>query len=91
MHNRYLTWCYEHLCNIEGSLVTYGFNFGEYDEHIIEAINIASKKGRRIFPKLLSVYIGVYSGDDKQHIESISHKFKCKVHIFDTKTARVWK
>ena len=35
MHNRYLTDCYENLCDIRGSLVTFGFNFGEYDEHIV--------------------------------------------------------
>ena len=31
MHNQYLTYCYEKLCSLEGSLVTFGFNFGEYD------------------------------------------------------------
>ena len=35
MHNHYLTYCYDNLCEIEGSLVTFGFNFGPYDEHII--------------------------------------------------------
>jgi hypothetical protein len=34
MHNKYLTYCYETLCAIEGSLVTFGFNFGQYDDHI---------------------------------------------------------
>jgi len=90
MHNRYLTDCYENLCNIEGSLVTFGFNFGEYDEHIIDAINIAAKQGRRTNPRLWSVYIGVYSEDDKKHIERISGKFKCKVQIYDAKTAPIW-
>ncbi len=27
LHNQYLTYCYESLCNAEGSLVTFGFNF----------------------------------------------------------------
>jgi hypothetical protein len=90
MHNHYLSWCYDNLCSIEGSLVTFGFNFGPYDEHIIEAINRAAKEGRNIHPKLLSVYIGVYSDDNKRHIEHIQGKFKCKVRMFDAKTVDVW-
>lgn len=90
MHNRYLTWCYDHLCNIQGSLVTFGFNFGPYDDHIIDAINRAAKDGRNKFPKLLSIYIGAYSDDDRQHIEKIQGKFKCKVHIYDAKSIDVW-
>ena len=90
MHNHYLSWCYDNLCSIEGSLVTFGFNFGPYDEHIIEAINRAAKDGRNIHPKLLSIYIGVYSEDDRKHIEQIKNKFKCKVHMYDAKTVDVW-
>ena len=88
MHNYYLAYCYDALTKIEGSLVTYGFNFGEYDEHIIRAINKAASQGKSNC--LRSVYIGVYSEADKQHIESIEDKFKCKVHIFDSKTAKIW-
>lgn len=90
LHNRYLTHCYETLCAIEGSLVTFGFNFGEYDEHIIDAINVAAKQGKKYPPKLWSIYIGVYSDSGKKHIERIASKFKCKVHIFDSKTVPVW-
>jgi len=90
MHNHYLTYCYESLCNLEGSIVTYGFNFGPYDEHIIDAINKAAKHGRRIPDKIWSLYIGVYSDADRRHIENIAGKFKCKVHVYDTKTAHVW-
>jgi hypothetical protein len=90
MHNRYLADCYQNLCNIDSSLVTFGFNFGEYDDHIIDAINVAAKHGRKKFPKLLSIYIGVYSAAGKQHIERIEKKFKCKVQIYDAKTAPVW-
>ncbi|MCQ8859273.1 DUF4917 family protein [Plesiomonas shigelloides] len=90
LHNRYLTFCYEALTAIEGSLITFGFNFGEYDEHIIDAINIAAKQGRRTSNKLFSIYIGVYSDSDRKHIERIKSKFKCKVNIFDAKTANVW-
>lgn len=90
MHNRYLTYCYDSLSNITGSLVTFGFNFGDYDEHIINAINIAAKHGRKEFPKLLSLYIGVYSEEDRLHIEKIAGRFRCKVHVFDAKTANVW-
>jgi hypothetical protein len=52
MHNRYLTYCYETLTSIDGSLVTFGFNFGDYDQHIVDAINIAAKHGRRASSKL---------------------------------------
>lgn len=87
-HNQYLTYCYDHLCTISGSLLTFGFNFGEYDRHIIEAINKAAAQSRDA--KLWSIYIGVYSDDNRKHIESITDQFKCKVNMFDAKTAAVW-
>jgi hypothetical protein len=90
-HNEYLTFCYNSLCNIQGSLVTFGFNFGSYDEHIIDAINRAAKFGKKTTNKLWSIYIGVYSKEDKKHIEQIASKFKCKVHIWDAKSANVWR
>lgn len=90
MHNRYLTHCYDRLCVIQGTLIAFGFNFGEYDEHIIEAINKAAKYGKKMPNKLWSTYIGVYSDADKEHIESIAHKFNCKVRLFDAKSAPVW-
>ena len=89
MHNKYLSNCYDSLCSIKGSLVSFGFNFGSYDEHIIEAINKAAMKSD-YNNKLWSIYIGVYNDDDIKHIESIKDKFKCKVHIFDSNTAHVW-
>ncbi|NTW88758.1 MAG: DUF4917 family protein [Desulfobulbaceae bacterium] len=87
-HNQYLTYCYDSFCQAEGSLITYGFSFGQFDEHIIEAINRAAK--RKAPNKLWSIYIGVYSDDDKKHIENISGQFRCKVHLYDAKTANVW-
>jgi hypothetical protein len=87
-HNQYLTYCFDNLCRAGGSLVTFGFNFGPQDEHIIAAINKASKRAPK--EKLWSIYIGVYSENDKTHIEHIAEKFKCKVHIYDAKTANVW-
>lgn len=89
-HNHYLNYCYESLSSITGSLVIFGFNFGEYDEHIIEAINAAAKYGKKSPSRLWSVYIGVYSDGDRQHIEQVADKLKCKVHIYDAKTAKVW-
>lgn len=88
MHNKYLTWCYDSLCQIDGSLITFGFNFGDYDLHIIDAINKAASQ--RKGSHLLSVYIGAYSHSDKEHIESIKGRFKCKVSIFDAQTVNVW-
>ena len=92
MHNRYLSHCYDRLSNIEGSLTVFGFGFGEYDEHIIDAINNASKhkKEKEFKDKLWSVYIGVNSPRSQKHIEKISGKFDCKVNMFDAKTAPVW-
>lgn len=91
MHNRYLSYCYDKFSNTTGSLVTFGFNFGEYDEHIIEAVNIAAKHGKKVSERLWSIYIGVYSDEGQKHIESIAHKFACKVHIYDAKTVNVWR
>jgi hypothetical protein len=95
MHNRYLSYCHEQLSCIQGSLVTFGFNFGPYDHHIIEAINAAAKYGRRVGDKLHSVYIGVYSEEAKNYIEasagrSSAGRFKCKVNMYDSKSANVW-
>lgn len=86
--NRYLSYCYEKLSKIEGSLVSFGFAFGEYDEHIIDALNRASYQHPP--SKLFSIYIGTYSQDDIDYIDSIKHKFLAKVKIFDAKTAPVW-
>ncbi len=87
-HNQYLTYCYDSFCQTEGSLVTFGFGFGQYDEHIIGAINRAAKQ--KAPDKLWSVYIGVYSDEDKKRIEQLAGQFKCKVHVYDAKTANVW-
>lgn len=90
MHNKYLSFCYERLCNIQGSLITFGFNFGEYDTHIIDAINIAAKMGKKVKEKLWSVYIGVYSEYDLNHIHEIKNKFKCKVTPYNARTVDIW-
>lgn len=90
MHNKYLTYCYEELSSITGSLITFGFNFGQYDYHIIDAINKAAKHGARTGGKLLSIYIGVYSESDLIYIKSIEDKFECKVNVFNSQTANIW-
>ncbi|MBY5959605.1 DUF4917 family protein [Membranicola marinus] len=89
-HNRYLTYCYDQLCNITGSLVSFGFNFGEYDYHIIDAVNIAAKRGAQSGEKLFSVYIGVYSEPDLEYIINIQDKFDCKVNVYNSQTANIW-
>ncbi len=90
MHNKYLANCYEKLTEIEGSIITFGFSFGPFDDHIIQAINRAAKFGKRSPNSLRSIYIGVYTEDDKNWIKSINHKFKCKVKLFDARTVPVW-
>lgn len=93
MHNKYLSFCYETLSSITGSLISFGFNFGEYDDHIIKAINKASKfrkdnNGNLV--KLYSIYIGVYSEESLKHINEIKNQFKCKVNLFDAKSLKIW-
>ena len=89
-HNRYLSHCYDSLSAVDGSLVTFGFNFGQYDEHIIDAINRAAKASTKMPPKLWSIYIGVYSEADIVHVNGIVKKFHPKVRVFDARTANVW-
>lgn len=89
-HNRYLSYCYDQLSKVNGSLVTFGFNFGQYDEHIIDALNKAHHFPGKSEPKLWSVYIGTYSETDVEHIKSIEHKFHPKVYTYDAKTANIW-
>ncbi|MCD8438366.1 DUF4917 family protein [Tenacibaculum dicentrarchi] len=90
MHNKYLSHCFEQFSAIEGSLITFGFNFGEYDTHLIDAVNKACLYGRRAGNKLHSVYIGVYSDENVEYIESIKSKFKCKVNMYNARTAKIW-
>ncbi|MCF6184223.1 MAG: DUF4917 family protein [Bacteroidales bacterium] len=90
MHNKYLTHCYDQLCDIEGSLVTFGFNFGEYDYHIIDAVNKAAKMGMKVRDKLWGVYIGVYSDENLEYINKIKDKFKCKVTPYNARTVNIW-
>lgn len=90
MHNKYLSNCYEQLTKITGSLVIFGFNFGESDTHIIDAINKAAKHGKRAAEKLRSIYIGVYSDKDLKHIERLMPKFKCKVNLYNARTTNIW-
>ncbi len=90
MHNRYLTFCYERLCVIDGSLVTYGFGFGEYDDHLIEALNKAHHAQHKNPPKLWSIYIGIFSDSDRDHINNIATKFHAPVRTFDVKSINPW-
>lgn len=89
-HNKYLSYCYDQLTQIEGSLITFGFNFGEYDSHIIDAINKAAHEGQKAGNKLHSVYIGVYSQGSLDYIQSIMYKFRCKVNLYNAATAPIW-
>lgn len=88
LHNQYLDYCYKKLSSISGSLIILGFGFGEYDDHIVDAINKAQRQD--IEEKLWSVYIGIFSQNDLKHIESIKSKIKCKVKLFDSRTVSIW-
>lgn len=90
-HNKYLTYCYDQLCELTGSLITLGFNFGKYDFHIIDAINKAAIHGKKkVSDKLWSIYIGVYTEEDLEHIKSILHLFQVKVNIYKTNDLQIW-
>ena len=90
LHNHYLAHCYDVLREIEGSVVSFGFQFGDSDRHIIDALNSATKNGAKIKERLWSIYIGVYSEADIAHVERIEGLFKCKVQMWDVKTAKIW-
>ncbi len=89
-HNKYLSYCYDQLTQIEGSLITFGFNFGEYDSHIIDAINKAAHQGQKGGNKLHSVYIGVFSQENLNYIMEITSKFRCKVNLYNAATVPIW-
>lgn len=88
-HNSYLSFCYDKLCEVEGSLITFGFRFGDSDDHIIQAINKATSDF-----KLFSIFIGYYSDEDREHLDKIIHKFKknknSKIYAYNTKDVNVW-
>jgi hypothetical protein len=87
-HNPYLQNSYEALASAKGSLVTFGFNFGAQDAHIVAAIQRAAKQPKS--GRLWSIYVGAYSDLDAGRAEHLAGQLKCKVHIFDSKTAGVW-
>lgn len=89
-HNPYLQHSYEALASVEGSLVTFGFNFGEQDSHILAALQRATKNGKKIPNRLWSIYIGAYSTRDIERAAELATQLKCKVHVFDSNTAGVW-
>lgn len=90
MHNKYLAYCFDDFSNIDGSLITFGFNFGEYDTHIIDAINKASNQGMAKAQKLRSIYIGAYSDESLDYLQSIKHLFRCKVNFYNAQTVHIW-
>lgn len=88
--NPYLTDCYEHLSNVDGSVVSFGFGFGDYDEHIVDALNRATHHPGKDTPKLWSVYIGVFGDADKERAASLEKKLHAKVHTYSAPSAPVW-
>lgn len=88
--NPYLSDCYEHLCSVDGSIVTYGFSFGESDLHIVDALNRATHYPSKDVPKLWSIYIGVFSDADMQRAVALEKTLHAKVHTYNAQTAGVW-
>jgi len=89
-HNPYLEHCYKMLGSLSGSLVTFGFNFGEQDSHIVSALQKATHNGQKVPERLWSIYVGVYSEADRDRAHQLAHELKCKVKMFDARTAPVW-
>ncbi|ETF00570.1 hypothetical protein W822_19285 [Advenella kashmirensis W13003] len=88
--NPYLADCYEHLSGVDGSIVTFGFGFGDSDLHIIEALNRATHFPSKSTPKLWSTYIGVFTEADIERAATLEKLLHCKVHTYDAKTAEIW-
>ena len=86
--NPYLHHSYEALASLTGSVVSFGFNFGSQDAHIVSALARAAQQPKP--DRLWSVYLGVFSDADIERASEIAPQLKCKVHLFDSKTAPVW-
>ena len=103
--NKYLRYCYNSLCEIQGSLVTFGFGFSDADAHILEAIKKASKdienedynkkkKGRD--SKLHNIYIGIYKESEADGIltgfqqDSFIDSKNLNIRFFNTRDADIW-
>ena len=92
-HSRYLSYCYEKLANLDGSLVVIGFNFGDYDTHLINAINQAATRRKNHNGLLASLFIGYCTEQDKMHLKEICPNLKIpqnEIRLFDSKTANIW-
>ncbi|EFV82363.1 hypothetical protein HMPREF0005_00678 [Achromobacter xylosoxidans C54] len=88
--NPYLAHCYDSLCAVDGSIVSFGFGFGDSDLHIVDALNRATHIRSNTIPKLWSVYIGVFNDADKARAESLQQRLHAKVHTYDAATAHLW-
>lgn len=88
-NDKYLSMCMSRLCNIQGSIFTYGFSFSDNDGHIARAISCS---------KISNIYIGIYAdhGDDQRvtnEIQKAIISFKNKeknVYLFSTKNLTIW-
>ncbi|HMO81525.1 MAG TPA: DUF4917 family protein [Pyrinomonadaceae bacterium] len=89
-HNRYLSFCYDALEQIRGSLIVFGFGFGQYDTHIIDAINKAALHGAKGTEKLHSIYVSIRTNESLEYLKSIEDRFQLKVNGFQSDTACVW-
>ena len=93
LHNKYLIFCYDKLSSVCGSIVTHGLSFGVNDTHIIDALNKAHAQQDQN-KKLRSVYIGVYTERDLEHIKTfvVRHFSKTlKINVYDARTAIIWR
>jgi len=86
----YLSFCYDQLSSLNGSLVTFGFNFGGYDDHIVDALRTAADTGSNADPKLRSIYVGIYSEKDIPRIQGVVNTIKCKAHYYDARSIQPW-
>lgn len=89
--NPYLADCYEHLSSVDGSVVTFGFGFGDSDLHIVEALNRATHLLSKHEPKLWSIYIGVFTEADIKRAAVLEGLLHAKVHTYNAQTATIWR
>ncbi|MEQ1807001.1 MAG: DUF4917 family protein [Burkholderiaceae bacterium] len=88
--NPYLADCYENLSSVDGSIITFGFAFGDSDLHVVEALNRAAHFPSKDVPKLWSVYIGVFSQADMERAAELEKLLHAKVNTYNAKTATIW-
>lgn len=85
-HNRYLSYCYEQLRTIAGSLFIFGHSLNPHgDEHIIKALKYNNN--------LKSIYVGLYDKNNESELIETANSLRKSdrtVIFVDSKSAFKW-